>query len=127
MTFRDLKPGDTFYFEHAYRGAATSLANGPWRKTSARKYDHATQRGDSGHEVGTINVRVIPQPSTDTLTVDDLIRAAERLKAQSPIGGATPVFLETPGGWCEVRALGGAIDDDNRPAGLIETEPAAFD
>jgi hypothetical protein len=60
-----------------------------------------------------------------TLTADEAIKAIEELKRNSPRGGATPLFLETPDGYCEIRSIGHSIDDDE-PVGLIETEPAAF-
>ena len=62
MTFRDLAIGETFQFDHSELGPlAAGLASGPWRKVSARKYDHVSDPALRGVRVGSVRVQVVPE------------------------------------------------------------------
>lgn len=57
MTFKDLAIGEVFEFDHSRLPACSGIARGPWRKVSARKYEHI----DQGYvwQVGTVKVKVV--------------------------------------------------------------------
>ncbi len=60
MQFRSLKIGDLFEFYHASTIFHTSLAHGPWRKVSPRKYEVAYHPGaGTVHRVGTVAAWVV--------------------------------------------------------------------
>jgi hypothetical protein len=61
MTFRDLRIGDTFEFDHT-RTLCGGFAHGPWRKISARTYDRhdvPPHPGTGAYRVGSIAARVL--------------------------------------------------------------------
>ena len=59
MKFRDLAIGEVFEFSsRGWKGMG--LAQGPWVKVSAQKYDHSTDPARKGFWAGTVGVEVIP-------------------------------------------------------------------
>jgi hypothetical protein len=62
-TFKQLKPGQVFEFDHVSIGEYSGIARGPWVKEKGRRYtlwaDDRQKMHDLSCTVGSINVKVL--------------------------------------------------------------------
>lgn len=59
--FKDLPIGSKFDFDHTDIPLLSSIARGPWVKTSARSYEHVEALRFGIIKIGSVNTEVIKQ------------------------------------------------------------------